>query len=132
MVTVVEAREAIYQRFVDNYSATQFVFEGEQFPDTPNEWVRLSVRHNARVQSTMGGTGNRRFRASGLIVVQIYTQPNQGLRRGDGLGQSILGIYEGVGFSGIDCTTGLVRESIPEDEYTVHIASIAFDYDEIK
>lgn len=133
MTTLNEAREAIYQRFVDNYVATVFTFENEDFDPPETAWVRLSVRGNVGGgQETLGAPGGRKFRRRGIIVAQVYTPLNQGLQQGDQLGQSIRAIFEAEGFSDIDANDGLVRESPPRDDFFVHIVEVFFEYEETK
>ena len=133
MTTLTEAREAVYQRFAVNYTSTPFTFEAESFDPPDTAWVRLSVRANAAGgQDTLGRTGSRRFRRSGIIAAQVFTPTNQGLREGDELAQSIRALFEARSFSGLDTNDGLVRESPPEDEWIVHIVEVFFDYEEVK
>lgn len=133
MTTIVEAREAAYQRFVDQYSTTAFTFENETFtPPTDAGWVRFSVRHRPGGQETLGAVGNRRFRRRAVVVCQIYTPSNQGLQESDQIVQAIRTIFEAVSFSGLDFNDTEVRASPPVDEWHVQIIEAFFDYDEIK
>lgn len=133
MTTLIQAREVVYQRFVDNYTSTPFTFEGEDYTPPSPAWVRLSVRANtAGGQDTLGRAGNRRFRRNGIIAAQVFTPINQGLRQGDDLAQAIREIFEAQSFNGLDTTDGLIRESPPEDEWFIHIVEVFFDYDEVK
>ena len=41
-------------------------------------WVRLSIRSNDAEIATMGGVGNRRFRQSGAMLVQVFVPTGVG------------------------------------------------------
>lgn len=132
MTTLNEAREAVYQRFVDNYTTTPFTFENEDFDPPETAWVRLFVRSLSGGQETLGGVGGRRFRRRALVGAQVFTPLNAGMREGDVIAQEILELFEAVGFSGLDANDGIVRESPPGDEWIVHIVEIFFEYEETK
>ncbi len=134
MTTLSEAKESIYSRFVTEWAAaTPFVFDNEELEDLGNDpWVRVTVRSLTRGQDTLGRTGNRRFRSSALVFVQVYTRTNIGVKQGDDLAVQAKDIFEAVSFSGLDFNDGVVRESGPQGKWYQHVVEIAFDYDEIK
>lgn len=141
-LTLTQAREAIYQHFVDNYgTTTAFSFEAEDEDEPPSPatgqppdpWVRISVRANTGGgQESLGRIGTRSFWRDGTIIAQIFTPINQGLRQGDVLAQTIRGIFEAQRFGGIVTNDGIVQESPPEDRWIVHIVEVFFNYEEIK
>ena len=124
----------MYSRFVAQWgTTTRIAFDNEEFEeprDTP--WVRLTVRHTARGQETMGRPGNRKFRASATVLVQVYTRTNVGVKQGDALAVQAMDVFEGVSFSGLDFNDGFVRETGPSGKWYQHVAEIEFDYEEIK
>lgn len=136
MTTLNEAREAVYARFVANFTgvaSTKMAFDNDEFEEPEaDDWVRLTVRHGPRAQDTLGKAGNRRYRTSAIVFVQVYTPVNTGVKQGDTLAVEARDIFEGTGFSGLDFNDGRVRESGPDGKWYIHIAEIAFDYDEIK
>lgn len=133
MTTLAEARASIYSRLMSTPPIPNFTFEGEDYtPPANGSWMRLSVRHLSGSQRTLGRPGTRRFRRQGLITGQIFTALGKGMKTGDDIGQTVLDLYEGQSFDGVDCFNGFVRESAPDDDYLLHIASINFDYDEVK
>ncbi len=136
MTTLAQAKEAVYARFVANYTGVtvdRITFDNEEFnePGTGN-WVRLTVRSGPRLQDTLGKTGNRRYRSSARVLVQVYTPANTGVQQGDTLATEARDVFEGVSFSGLDFTNGQIRESGPDGRWYQHIADIEFDFDEIK
>lgn len=136
MTTLSQAREAVYARFVANYTgvaADRIAFDNEKFEEpVAGDWVRLTVRSGPRGQDTLGRVGNRRYRSSARALVQVYTPTNTGTKQGDALATEARDVFEGTSFSGLDFTDGQVRESGPGGRWYQHIADIEFDYDEIK
>lgn len=136
MTTLNEAREAVYQRFVDNFTGValeRIVFDNEELEDTgTGNWVRVSVRSTGRVQDTLGRVGNRRFRSSAIVFVQVYTETNTGLKQADTLTKEAADIFEGVSFSGLDFRSALVTETGPDGKLYQSVVEAEFDYDEIK
>lgn len=136
MTTLSEAKEAVYQRFVDNYTGValdKITFDNEDFnePGT-GAWVRLVVRSTARVQDTLGKPGNRRFRSSASVFVQVYTEVDTGVQQSDTLAKEAADIFEGVSFSGLDFQSAVVRETSPDGKWYQSVVEAEFDYDEIK
>lgn len=135
MTTVNQAREAIYQRFADNTSlaAANYTFENEKYdpPDT-GQWARLTVRNTGSAQSTLGPTNGRRFRRVGSVFVQLYDEVDQGLLTLDSLARATRGIFEGVSFSGLRFTDGVIRETGPDGKWYQVVVEVLFDYEETK
>ena len=136
MTTLTAAREAIYQAFVDGWGATSvFTFDNENF-DPPDDasWVRLSVRHNASTQETLGRTGNRRFARLGSALVQIFTRDNIGARTADTLATTAREIFEGVSLAGttIRFLDVIVRETGPDGKWYQVVVEATFEYDETR
>ena len=136
MTTLSEAKEAVYQRFVDNYTGVtldRIDFDNEDFkePDT-GDWVRLVVRSAARFQDTLGKSGNRKFRSMASVFVQVYTEANTGVKQSDTLATEAADIFEGVSFSGLDFRSAVVRETGPDGKWYQSVVEVEFDYEEIK
>lgn len=134
MTTLSEAREAIYQRFVDQWvTTTDFGFDNEEFEEPADEpWARLTVRSLSRAQDTLGRIGNRRFRSNALVFVQVFTRSNVGMKQGDDLATQAANIFEGVSFSGLDFREAAVSEIPDSGKWNQHVVEAPFDYDEIK
>ncbi len=134
MTTLNEAKEAVYSRFAAQWGATTPVaFENEELEEPADlPWVRLTVRSLSRAQDTLGRTGNRRFRSSAIVLVQVYTRTNTGVQQGDVLAVQAKDVFEAVSFDGLDFNNGMVRETNPQGKWYQHVVEIAFDYDEIK
>ena len=138
MTTPNEAADAILTRFLDNYTGianSRIVMqnEDEEFKDnTTTSWARLSVLDQVRGQETLGKSGNRKYRATGQLFVQVYTATNIGVKVGDDLAKEALDLFEGVSFSGLDFNNGIVRRSGPDGKWYQHVVEVNFDYEEIK
>lgn len=136
MTTLNFARDAVYERFLANFTgvaASRIAFENEDFdePET-GDWVRLSVKHMPRTQDTLGGLGNRKFLSHAVVFVQVYTGTNTGVKQGDTLATEARDIFEAVSFSGLDFLAGDVREVGPDGRWFIHLAEVPFSYEEIK
>ncbi len=136
MTTANQAKDAIYKRLLANITlTTNVVFDNDE-PDFESEeeteWVRLVVRGGPRTQDTLGKAGNRRFRTTATMFVQVYTLAGTGVKQGDLLAKEVADIFEGTSFSGVDFYEVPTRESGPDGKWFVHIVEGEFDYDEIR
>lgn len=136
MTTLNEAREAIYSRFVDNYTgvaSSRITFDNEEFeaPTTGN-WVRLMIVSTSRTQTTLGRSGNRRFLSTGIVLVQVYTRVNTGLQDSDSLTREVAELFEGVSFSGVDFNSAFSREIGPQGPWYMAVVEAEFSFEEIK
>lgn len=63
-------------------------------------WARHSVRHNpvqpGQVTLGRGPDGRRRYRRSGLVLIQLFTPPGDGLSLSDQLATIARSAYQGV------------------------------------
>lgn len=135
--TLADAEQAIYARFLANFTGTSnIVFTNEETPfdlETVTEWVRLSVQGLGRLQDTLGKIGNRRFRESGTVFVQVYTVVDSGVKQNTTLAQEARNIFEGVSFSGLDFQGGVdIRKSGVDGKWFQGLVEAQFDFDEIK
>lgn len=135
-VTLNGAREAIYQRFVDNLPVAlggRYAFEGEKYdPPSDSLWARLTVAHEAGTQDTLGVTGARKFLRRGRVLVQVFGPVDAGLRTLDLAADEIRDIFEGVTFSGLYFVGVDVRESGQDGEWLQLVVDAFFDYHEVK
>lgn len=138
MTTPNEAADAIINRFLDNYTGvanSRIVLqnEDEDFKDnTVTPWIRLTILDQVRGQETMGKSGNRKYRGTGQLFVQVYTATDIGVKTGDDLAKEALDLFEGVSFSALDFNNGIARRSGPDGKWYQHVVEVDFDYEEIK
>ena len=115
-VAINEAREALYQRWVDNWTGTgagTFVFDNESAPSIDTAWERISFKNEESEQDTLGPVGSRQFLRQGLLDIRIFTPKDEGLQNADLLGEEARDIYEGASFNGLWTHGFLVREIGP-------------------
>lgn len=139
MVTLVNARETLYQRFVTAWGATSaFTFDNEDFtPPVDTPWVRFSVRHVGSTLELIGGTGAGGFNTYqriGFALIQVFVPVNDGLREADTLAQAARAIFEGTTLSGntIRFNNVVIREIGPDGAWYQINVEAAFQYDERK
>ncbi len=64
---------------------------------SPKSWARVTIQHGLRRQSTLsGGAGNRRFTASGVVTIQLFSPASDGLQDQDTKAQALRNAFEGV------------------------------------
>ncbi len=134
-VTINEAREAIYLRFVNNttLASSAYTFGNEKYaPPTDAAWARLTVNHEAGVQDSLGKTGDRKFLRRGRVLIQLYDTVDNGLRDLDILADATRDIFEGVTFSGLYFISADIRESGQDGEWYQYVVDAPFDYHEIR
>lgn len=133
MTTMNAAREAVYSRWVAQWGTTSpFTFDNEAFDTPAVAWARVTIRHTGSAQETLGETGNRRFRRSASVFVQLYGLVDRGTSVLDTLATTARGIFEGVSFSGLDFTNAVVRESGNDGKWFQYVVEAFFDYEETK
>jgi hypothetical protein len=131
-MTLTEAREAIYQRWSDNWGGDLY-FDGEPMEEPQEAWARLSVRHIDSNQDTLGAPGNRQYRRQCSIIVQVFSPVEEGRGPLDALADTARAIWEGVSFSGITTYGGVQTTEIPSEGrwQQVNVEALA-DYYEVR
>jgi len=135
MTLLDEAREVVYQRFVDNWTATPFLFENEDSDDLDGgtvAWARLSVHETGGGQETLGPIGARRYRRRASTFVQLFTPVNAGMKEAGELAQAVKAIFEGASFSGLDFNNARVTDPGPDDKWQMTLVETVFDFTELK
>lgn len=136
VATLNEARERIYQTFVTGWGATSpFVFDNEKL-DTPvdTDWVRVSVRHTASRQDTLGAVGNRKFLRFGSVIVQCFSKEDGGAGAAGTLAITARNLFEGKTLSpeGIWFNAVDIREiGASEGWYQINVEA-TFSYEQVK
>lgn len=128
-----EARGAIYAALVAGIGGTPYTFDNEAFdPPTEAVWVRLAMRHTGRAQDTLGPSGNRKFEATGNVIVQVFAPLDTGAAGCDAVVETVRALFEGVTVSGIFFYGAVVREIGPGDDWYQINVEAAFTYNEVK
>ena len=160
MTTMPEAREAIYQFFLDgwlpdtgvdgytlnadgtswdadpNGARTPYTFDNEEFDPPDGPWVRFSFRNRNRGQETLGAAPNRRFGTRSSAFVQYFEPPGSGTATADSHMDKALSIFEGKRITGttLRVVSATARELGPDPDkrWWGGTVEIVTDYDEQK
>lgn len=134
MTTFAAAKESIVQQFVTDWGANSaYTFDNEKFaPPVDAPWVRLSVRHVASQQTSLGGLGNRKFDREGLVLIQVFGRLDRGTKEVDDLVEKALAIYEGKTIDLIRFTSTVPREIGPIDGWYQSTLDAQFTWTERK
>ena len=136
-----EAREIIYQYFVDNWAppnpAVPYTFDSESYDATGKvEYVNPYVRQSGGGQQTLGPSGQREFRRRGFVLIRVFVLADRGLLRLDELGKTALDLYEGKTIDQVMFHDGQYRERPEENKsdgtWLRGMVTVPFTYDETK
>jgi len=132
--TLNQAREAIYQKWVDDWGVTTpFTFASEKYTaPTDSPWARVTVIEEAGEQDSLGSDGCRKFLRRGRVLIQLYDIVDNGLRDLDILATTARDIFEGTRFSGIWFTNVDVRETGSDGEWYQFVVDAPFSYQDTK
>lgn len=132
-VALNEARGIIYAALVAGIGGTSYTFDNEAYdPPADAAWVRLSMRHTGRTLDTLAPVGNRKFEASGSVIVQVFAPLDTGAAGCDAVVETVRALFEGVTLSGIFFYGAVVREIGPGDDWYQTNVEAAFTYNEVK
>jgi len=141
VVTVVDAREAIYSRWSTQWvssgaARTAFTFENDAFsePDHDDYWARVTVLGLGGGQVSLGPTSGRKYRRLGSVIVQIFSPVDSGMTTSGGHAEAALDIFEGASFSNLCFNDGSIREVgvMPGEKWHLTNVEILFDFEETK
>jgi len=136
MTTLVEANEAMAQRFADTWQPTgwEFALENEAFEPGDDPWARFTSRIAASTQETLGQVGCRKFERSGSLFVQIFEVADKGTNRSKQLAQTVVDGFEGQRITGttIRFNDVIPRETGPDGKWYQTTVEINFVFDETK
>lgn len=136
MTTQNDARGAIYTAFDTDWGGlSAFTFDNENFdPPAGANWARLVVRHDARVQESLGAVNSRKFQSGGSVIIQCFTPLDKGVSPADTLSTAARAVFEGKTLTpeNIRFTAAVVTEIGPTDDwYQVNVEAF-FTYTETK
>lgn len=139
MVSLVDAREAMYQAFETAWGATSaFTHDNENFdPPVNAPFVRMVVRHDGSTLEAIGGAGDggmNLYQRTGRVLLQVFGRLDKGTREADTLAQAARAIFEGTTLSSnaIRFNNVVLREIGPEGSWYQINLEAAFQYDERK
>jgi hypothetical protein len=102
-------QERLYRRWADEWVVdpeavepdplTYFVFEDEKAsPPEGAVWARVSVKRMPGGPGTLGRPGNRKMDRVGMVFVQLFKPPGQGVGDLSDYGERAAGIFENCRF----------------------------------
>lgn len=72
---------------------TDIAWDNVEYKSENTEFVRMSIQFDIGEQASLGGITNRLFRYSGIVFLQIFTEPNENPQRNDELAQLALNFF---------------------------------------
>jgi hypothetical protein len=106
-----EVQEALYQRWKAQWVVdpdadpveplTYFVFEDEKASPPAGPWARFSVKRMPGGPGTMGRPGNRKMDRVGIVFIQLFKPPGDGVGDLSDLGERAAGIFENCRLLGV-------------------------------
>lgn len=136
--------EQAYDEMADAFFAAwtptglKYTFEDlandDLLPSTDAAWCRFSLRHNAGRQAGMGAAaGQRMFRRTGTITVQIFTLSSKGLSEAQRLAKVVGDAFEGQSTPGGVWFKNVRMNEIGRDGQFFQTNLLTdFEYDEVK
>lgn len=95
-------------------------------------FAHVSISHASGFQATLGGTGSRIFRRTGVITIMIYTQAGKGLQESHQLAKVAADAFEGQSTGGIWFRNVRINEIGREGAFYQTNVIVEFEYDETK
>jgi len=140
MTTRVAAADAMFSRFLDNFTGfptneSRVECDNDSFtPPTDLPWVRLAKRSSTSSQESLGGVGLRKWERGGSLFMQFFGPLNTGSRTLRGHADEAAKLFEGVSLSGntIRFTDAVVQEIGPSDGWYMIVVEASFVYTETR
>lgn len=134
------AKDAILDHFTTEWNAQanppelHYMDVEKEQPDGATEWARVQIQHNTNPQVTLGGVGNRRFRAGGIVTVNIFTPFGDGNSRSDELAQVAIDAFQGrdTGLDAIEFRNARSQEVGRDGPWFMVNVLAEFEYDRIR
>lgn len=136
-MTPKEARNAIYQRYLDEFSG-QFDIALDNQPFTPPDvgegvkWTRINVQLVTGTQSSLGVSGNRKFVKEGLLFIQVFTPNGHATNTNDDLAEDSLVLYEGERIGDLWFKNGRITTIGEDGEWYQQNVVLELEFEAIK
>lgn len=141
MTTLIEAKQILLSTFTTDFAALQptvpiFITGEKQKAPPKAPFVRITVVHATRSQTSLGGVGRRKFRSGGFVGVQVFAPLDAGSSLADNLAIDAQSVLEGKTLTSGGATVHTNSAPINEigetpDGYQSNV-SAAFYYHETK
>lgn len=145
-----EVQETLYARWAaawvrDGGPLTPYCFEDEPFdppapPDDPADagqamWARFSVKRRPGGSGTIGRRGNRKMDRVGVVFIQLFVPPGNGVGDLTDAGERAAKVFENCRLEPHDIRFGPVEPGDTFDSdggrYRAVVVEGRFDYDDI-
>lgn len=147
-LTVTQARDEIHTLFktawdagadtagkrVMYWDSKQVIDETNDGDGNPNTWARIVIQHVLSNQASLANrSGQRKYRRSGLVTVQVFTPLGTGLSIADRIYKIVLDAFEGKVTPGnVWFRNVRLNEVGPSGSWFQGNIISDFEYDEIK
>ena len=98
---------------------------------TDDAWARVTVQGGEKLQASLGGTGNRRWRQPGLITVQVFVTMSQGLQTALDVADDVVSALEGVTTSGVRIKAASINPIGRDGTFFQTNVRTPFDFDNL-
>jgi hypothetical protein len=133
-LTALAAREAIQSAFFTVWgSTTPIAWDNDDFDPTKINvpWVRVSIQFSSGSIASIGGVGDRFYRAFGIVFVQIFTLAGSNAKLNDTYAQMAKDVFKGVQLAGGLWFRETQVETVgPDGKWFQQNVSSEFQYDE--
>lgn len=147
-LTIEQARDEIHTLFktawdagiettgkvVHYWDAKKAVPTTNDADSNPDSWARITLQHAVGSQASLANrSGQKRFRRSGLVTVQVFTPLGTGLNIGDKIYKIVVDAFEGKVTPGnVWFRNVRLNEVGPSGSWFQANIIADFEYDEIK
>lgn len=138
MTTIVDARKAVYDYVIANYTGipeARITADNEGFSAPQGlSWARISMQEETSEQETLGGVGHRWFSRRGTLFFQINVPADGGTAVADGLAKEARSLLEGVSLASgeLHLFASTVRRIGPNGPWFQVSVDTAFEFTEIR
>jgi len=116
-------REKVFARLAANYTDTGIAYENKEFdPVSGAAWIRATIQE---ADSSVAGLGSTNlYRNPGIISIQVFTKLGGGTKEGNDIAESIVSIFNGATFDGINCRASSIdRVGESEGWYQLNVTT---------
>lgn len=134
-MTIPEAREAVYQEFIDVWAnRTPVVLENEagDGDGLSVSWAHVFLKGDGAEQASIGAAGNRIFDRFARVYIDIHSPINAGTDAGSSLATAARDIFEARRIGDLVFLEGRVDEIGVRGKWYITRAEIKLTFDERK
>lgn len=137
-LTITQARDEISTLFKVAWDATGYLViwddVGQPAPTDRSPWARFTIRHYDGAQATLANhSGQRRYRRSGTIFVQLFAPTGEGLSTLDEMAIVAMRAFEGKSTAGgVWFRDVRLREVGVDGNWQQANVMADFEYDEVR